>query len=146
MEISKAEKTAILGRLETFGKSLDMRDVKHVATHFTNDAVFVGGGGATIGRANIAKRYEFMYSGRFKNAKNSFEVTHVQMPAPNMAVVTAACVARLATRDNGDPLPDIKSNVVTTLIKGDGGWQIAAQAVVNEGSPLAVKQVSQLTK
>jgi uncharacterized protein (TIGR02246 family) len=141
----QAEKAAILNHLGSFGNSLLAKDIDAVASHFASESVFVGGAGATIGQSNIAKRYQFMYSGRFKGATNNLKLTHISMPTSDVALVVAACVAANVAKTSGEIVPDIKSNVVTTLVKLDGAWQILSQAVVNEGSDLAVQEIKDLT-
>ncbi len=139
------QKVAIVDHLQTIGKHLDQKNVKGLTTHFASDAVFVAGAGATVGKHAIAKRYDLMYGGRFKNAQNVInEVLHVQTPHPNVAIVTASCVARGIMREQGDPVPDLKSNVVTMMVKTGANWEIVAQAVVNESATKAAKQVAAL--
>jgi len=125
---------SLVDALNTKGHAMAVTDFeKLVTSHFdTESPTFIGAAGASHGAADIAKRFHTMFTSRFKKANITMKVTKVTMHAPNVAAVGGSClVANIATLA-GDPVPDLRSNIVTNLVNKDGKWVITSLAIVNE--------------
>lgn len=138
----EAEQKAALAHVNTFvdalntkGKAMAAHDFEKLITSAfdtTSPAMFIGAAGASHGTAEIAKRFHTMFTTRFKNAKITMKVTGVTMHAPNVAAVGGACLVQDIMTLAGNPVPDLRSNSVTTLMNKNGKWVITSLAIVNE--------------
>ncbi len=139
------ESAEILSVITRFGEALNRHDIRTVSSFFDDNVVFTGPAGTTTGKAAVTERFQLMYSGRFRNATNTMQVTGVQMLTSSTAMIAAWCIAAGIVRSNGDALGDLKSHVSTTLVNRGGRWLIASQTIVNEtATPQAIDEVSKI--
>jgi uncharacterized protein (TIGR02246 family) len=106
----------------SFAAAWKQGDGKAVATHYTPDAVRVGGGQETqVGRAAIEKYFTGTLSGPSKDSQIALEISGSQAVSPDVAVVHGTY------KVTG---PDARSGrFINTMVRTSSGWQIAASGV-----------------
>jgi hypothetical protein len=148
MQLSREDEMAIRAHLSEYLDSVNshqrdaatarltaaahLRNLINSNFHEPENSIFVGAAGTSVGNAEIAQRFADMYSGRFKDAKITMRIMSITPISQGVAVAGGNCIAAGIKRLNGEPVPDLESNSVFTLVKTDGAWKIAAQAVVNK--------------
>src|ERR1700733_1769206 len=141
MELSKSADAAIRKHVEGYLASFNdhKREAGHeavakvVASAFVEKPapMFIGAAGVSVGQKAIAERFAKQASTRFKDAKNSLPPV-----GTDVVMVGTSCLAAGIRRLNGDPVPDLKSNSLLTVVKDGSGWKIATHTVVNETADL----------
>ena len=114
-----------------FGKA----DVKALTSLYTENAIRVTpDGGRVIGREAIAKEFETAFAGPWKGAKIKIQSGALHTVGADAAVGEGTYEV-MATGPDGKPL-SIKGSYVNTLVKKDGAWVLASNAVVLPAAPV----------
>jgi len=146
MELSKSADAAIRKHVEGYLASFNdhKREAGHeavakvVASAFVEKPapMFIGAAGVSVGQKAIAERFAKQASTRFKDAKISLRINSLTPVGTDVVMVGTSCLAAGIRRLNGDPVPDLKSNSLLTVVKDGSGWKIATHTVVNETADL----------
>ena len=108
-------------------------DARALSAFYTEDAVRNFGGEIAIGRGEIQRRMEEIFSGRPKGTKLTLIRDGVRFVTPDVAVVHGNFEVAPGVA------PPIKGHFLRTMVKRDGRWLIVAIQTFSYRTPPATE-------
>lgn len=119
-------------------------DMAAFAGHFAADALFVNVVGMRwAGRAAIEASHRASHATMFRDSRLEGEVAAVLRPRADVAIVQATSRLEGALGPDGAPAGPRRSVMTLTLVRGEGGWQVAAAQNTDVAPGLAAPPTEQ---
>jgi uncharacterized protein (TIGR02246 family) len=106
-------------------------DAKALAGFYTENAVRITQEvGKVVGRSAMEKEFAANFAGPWKGAKIKINVGAIDAVSPEIAVNEGTWEVTGAMTPDGKPAPPLKGSYLNTIVKKNGAWVIASNAVI----------------